>query len=250
MNPVTILAILTQDITFLELINCALIISLPIKLGWITVKGDMAQPKLKSNYNRPLAGFDSSYSNDAQNDNPALLKTLDDATLLSSVVAGSKSAMAEIYDRYSLTCYAIAMRILDSAAAAEEVTRDVLLDVWRQPSDYISSNSVLPIWLTLTTRRRALEFRDLRGRTLDENGIPMPNPHELGISKHQAWRLDKFKRIVAALPADQKQVLELVWFKGLGNDELAQQTGLSLEKIHSRLHSALETLHNALDANE
>jgi RNA polymerase sigma-70 factor (ECF subfamily) len=178
------------------------------------------------------------------------LKTLDDATLLNSVVAGSKSAMSEIYDRYSHTCYAIAMRILDSPTAAEEVTRDCLLDVWREPSNFRSRHNVLPIWLTLTTRRRALEFRESSGRTNDENEIPMPDPHELGLSKLQTWRLDKFKRIVAALPADQKQVLELVWFKGLGNDELAQQTGLSLDKIHSRLHAALDTLHKALDADE
>lgn len=241
---------MTENITFLKLFDCAFIISLLYKLAWINVIGDMAQPRLKSNYSKPLAGFDSTDSNEAHSDNPALLKTLDDETLLNSVVAGSKSAMAEIYDRYSHTCYAIAMRILDSAAAAEEVTREVLLDIWRQPANFRSRNYVLPIWLTLTTRRRALEFRDSNGRTNDENSIPMPNPHELGLSKIQAWRLDKFKRIVAALPAEQKQVLELVWFKGLGNDELAQQTGLSLDKIHSRLLAALETLHKALDADE
>lgn len=223
---------------------------MPIKVQWINVKDNMAQPRLKSKFDRPLAGFESSYADELPGDSPALLKSLDDAALLDSVAKGNKAAMAEIYDRYAHTCYAIAMRILDAAAAAEEVTREVLLDVWRQPANFRSRNFALPIWLTLTTRRRALEFQNFSKRTVDENNIPMPDPHELGLSRLQAWRTDKFKRIVAALPGDQKQVLELVWFRGLGNEELAQQTGLSLDKIHSRLHAALETLHKALDADE
>jgi RNA polymerase sigma factor (sigma-70 family) len=210
----------------------------------------MAQPRLKSNFDKSRAGFDSSYSDEAHGDNPALMKTLDEGTLLDSIVTGNKAAMAEIFDRYAHVCYAIALRILDAPTSAEEVTREVLLDVWRQPANYTARRSELPVWLSLVTRRRALEVRDLGRRTDNENSILLPNPRELGLSNHQAWRLDKFKRIVAALPAEQKQVLELVWFKGLNSTELASQTGQSLATVQSRLLAAVQTMQRALDAHE
>jgi len=210
----------------------------------------MAQPRLKSTYDKSRAGFHSSYTDEAHSENPALMKTLDEEALLNCVAAGNRSAMAEIYDRYAHLCYAIALRILESPALAEEVTREVLLEIWRQPANFTARNNELPVWLTLVTRRRALNMRNNSGREEDENSILLPNPNQLGIYSHQAWRLDKFKRIVAAMPAEQKQVFELVWFKGLATPEVAAQTGLTLHKVETRLTAAIETMQKALEAHE
>src|SRR5215475_8467849 len=82
---------------------------------------------------------------------------MSDAALVSSVRSGNEDAMAELYDRYSSVVYAVALRVLGNAAAAEDVLQEVFLQLWRNPGSFDASRGNLAPWLAVIARNRAVD---------------------------------------------------------------------------------------------
>src|SRR3974377_842516 len=77
--------------------------------------------------------------------------------LVAPVRAGDQPALAELYDRYSSVVYAVALRVLQDAAAAEDVLQDIFMQLWRHPGAYQSSRGHTPAWLAGIARNRAID---------------------------------------------------------------------------------------------
>ncbi len=182
-------------------------------------------------------------------ENPKQLKPLGDAELLDLASAGNRQAMAEIYDRHSHLCYAIALRILNSASAAESVVRDAFLEIWRQPRTFRVQNCLLPAWLATVTRMRALAAGAVSGqRRTDE--LLLPGADELSLAMAQDWRLEKLKRAVTNMPPTTRQALDLAWYQGTTPEAMAGKMGISVAAAQEELETAIGMLEKALLAHE
>jgi RNA polymerase sigma-70 factor (ECF subfamily) len=176
---------------------------------------------------------------------------MDDAALLDAVAEGSQDAMAAVFDRYARIVYCIALRVLREPALAEDVMQEVLLQVWRRPQSFVAQRGNLSAWLSVVTRNRAIDV--LRKRhahdalaPLDE--LPLPDPRDLTVASEQGWLLDKVRRVLDTLPAEQQRPLELAYFDGLSHTEIAERTGSPLGTVKTRIRAGLVSLRKAMNA--
>jgi RNA polymerase sigma-70 factor (ECF subfamily) len=162
--------------------------------------------------------------------------------LLQRIAAGDRAALAELYDRHASLVLALCLRILRDRAEAEEVMQEVFLQAWRQAERYDPGRAGVASWLTVIARSRALDRvrRRVARREAPEEAIPAaaeaPRTAE-AIAVREALR---------ALPPAQRLALELAYYEGLTQVEIAERTGEPLGTIKTRMRSALLKLREAL----
>lgn len=167
------------------------------------------------------------------------------------VVRRDEEALAELYDRFAGTLNALAGRILQDDGAAEEVVQEVFLHAWNRASSYDAGRSSVSTWLVLLTRSRAIDrlrSRQVVARTHDQVRQDAPT-HESAAGVRRVQELDRRRRIrgeLARLPAEQRQVLELAYYGGMTQSEIAATTGIPLGTVKTRTLLALRKLRAAL----
>lgn len=180
-------------------------------------------------------------------------QTIDESPLLERIAQLDQTALSQLYDRYARVLYAVAFKILGSVEEAEEVVLDVFSQVWRTAARYNSTRGRVDTWLFMLTRSRALDRlralqRLTRAVTVSVDNAMMEslslcNPEEdLLISERRAQVL----AALAQLPQEQKQVLELAYYKGMTHVEIAAHTGKSLGTVKTRIRLGLSKLRDAL----
>jgi RNA polymerase sigma-70 factor (ECF subfamily) len=175
-----------------------------------------------------------------------------DAVLVRQVAERRPEALGELYDRYAPLLTGLAFRVLGSRTDAEEVLQDVFLHVWNQAARYDPARSSVSTWLVLIARSRAIDrlrSRRVVERTLEaaqhESGDGHASP-EGADNVLMAERRERVRRELAGLPAEQRQVLELAFFQGLSQSEIAGRTGIPLGTVKTRTLLAMKKLRQAL----
>ncbi|MBW4690613.1 MAG: sigma-70 family RNA polymerase sigma factor [Lyngbya sp. HA4199-MV5] len=177
-----------------------------------------------------------------------------EAALLSRVAQHDQAALADLYDRYARILYSVAFRSLRSAEESEEVVLDVFAQVWRTAARYEGTKGRVDSWLFMMTRSRVLDrLRRLQRTTkvtlASENlaEIQSTNP---GVDPIEnvllAERRDRVLAALSQLPPEQRQAIELAYYKGLTQSEIAAQTNLSLGTVKTRIRLGLSKLRVAL----
>jgi RNA polymerase sigma-70 factor (ECF subfamily) len=165
-----------------------------------------------------------------------------DAEIVAQLRQGDKGALVRLYDEYAGLVYGVARRILRDAAAAEDVVQEVFLQLWRRPGSFDEQRGRLAPWLAVVARHKALDvLRKLKFQVdaaSDERPQPEPAAAE-SASAHSFADADKAKRLMAQLPAEQKQALELAYLDGLTHAEIAARTGEPLGTVKSRIRLGL-----------
>jgi RNA polymerase sigma-70 factor (ECF subfamily) len=180
---------------------------------------------------------------------------LNDAALLRLVAERQPDALAALYDRFAPTLLALARRILDNHADAEEVLQEVFVQVWNRGERYDPARSSVSTWLVLIARSRAIDR--LRSRKVVERTHEAGAQAASGLSEPYASpeavenvfiqeRHERVRREMAALPAEQRQVLEMAFYQGLTQTEIAAKAGLPLGTVKTRTLLAMKKLRNAL----
>jgi RNA polymerase sigma-70 factor (ECF subfamily) len=178
-----------------------------------------------------------------------------DAAVLRRIVERQPDALAELYDRFSPTLLALARRILGSSADAEEVLQEVFVHVWSHAQRYDPARSSVSTWLVLITRSRAIDRLRSRGvveRTHTAAGQAAAVSSESYTSPEALQnvfirqRHERVQREMATLPAEQRQVLEMAFYEGLSQSEIAAKAGLPLGTVKTRTLLAMRKLRNAL----
>jgi len=175
-----------------------------------------------------------------------------DLRLLERIAKGDGEALAELYDRLSPMLLALARRILEDLAEAEEVVQETFLQAWNQAGRYESHRSAVSTWLVLITRSRAIDrlrTRKVVGRTLDGFQQESKGAHTSpeGVSSVQDHeRRQRVRRELDTLPAEQRDVLELAFFEGLTQSEISERTGTPLGTVKTRTLLAMKKLRKAL----
>lgn len=176
--------------------------------------------------------------------------------LLSGITGGDEGAMSKFYQATASRVHTLALRITAQPQAAEEVAADVYLQVWRQAQFYDASRGKVTTWLYTLCRSRALDH--LRRRDL---AITAPDPHDLGAEQaHEdtdpmeaLLSLESDSAVHAALrvlPALERQLLTLAFFKGLTHEEIAGQVEMPLGSIKTVIRRAIKSLRLQLKVGE
>ena len=163
------------------------------------------------------------------------------------VAGGDPAALAEAYDRYADLLYSLARRIVGSTSDAEEVLQDAWLQAWRSARSYDPARGALGAWLVTITRTRALDrLRSMGSRrrgeaaaTIEAASDPPPRSADPATGyARRALRINVATAITALAP-QQRQVLELAFFDGLSQSEIAARLNAPLGTVKSWTRQAL-----------
>lgn len=175
-----------------------------------------------------------------------------DESLVAAVARGDERALGALYDRYAASIYSLALRITGDRLTAQEVAQDTFLRLWKYAKDFDRERGAFGAWLFAIARRRSLDV--LRGRqrqakiadgTFISDGGTLPEPSQADTSE-QIVLAHVISQAVATLPLAQRQAIELAYFGGLTQQQIATQTGEPLGTIKSRMRTAMETLRTRL----
>ncbi len=170
-----------------------------------------------------------------------------DPEVVGGIRQGDKGALVRVYDEYSGLVYGVALRVLRNEQAAEDVVQDVFLQLWRNPAAFDSRRGRLAPWLAVITRHKAVDL--LRKRRFEAGSAETsPLLEALSNAKRPDWVADaeKAKALMARLPAEQRQVLEMSFLDGLTHVEIAARIGEPLGTVKSRIRLGLLFLRKEL----
>jgi len=166
---------------------------------------------------------------------------------------GDERALGTLYDRWVPAVHSLVLHIVRDSAEAEDVVEEVFWQAWRQAARYEPSRGSVSTWLLTIARSRALDkLRSLR-RTRDET-VPLAVATDAVASPvatpQGAAELSERRTLVAAalqeLPREQREALELSYFAGLSQTEIAERTGQPLGTVKTRMRLAMQKLRGKL----
>jgi RNA polymerase sigma factor (sigma-70 family) len=171
-----------------------------------------------------------------------------DEALLALVSRSDDDALAALYDRYGRVAYGLALRVLRDPALAEDAVQEGFLAVWRSSDRFLAERAKPSTWILTLVHRRAV---DLVRREERRRGEPLESaPDPAGRATDEEVGLRSRRRIVQEalrqLPADQREALELAYYGGFTQSELAERLGQPLGTIKSRMFSGLRRLRDLL----
>jgi RNA polymerase sigma factor (sigma-70 family) len=167
-----------------------------------------------------------------------------DEALLEAIAGADEAALAELYDRFGRLAYGVALRVLRDRALAEDAVQEAFLAVWRSAGSYRQERAKPSTWLLTLVHRRAV---DLVRREDRRRAEPLDEPPEApgGAVPEEADLRERRAAVQAALrqlPDDQREALELAYYGGYTQSELAERLGVPLGTIKSRMFSGLTRL--------
>ena len=180
----------------------------------------------------------------------ARARSVSDEALVRRVAARDPQALRGVYDRCAGIALAVALRILRSRSEAEDVVQDAFVEIWKRAGSFDARRGSLNAWVVAIVRSRALDRVRARGsaeRAVQsmqrEDEVPVPLPIE---SAEQRQDRERILAALATLPEEQRRVLELAYFEGLTQKEIAEHTGDPLGTVKTRVRLALEKLSTVL----
>jgi RNA polymerase sigma-70 factor (ECF subfamily) len=185
---------------------------------------------------------------------PYLESGRDDAALVSGMAAGDDRALGALYDRWQGVVHGVVARILRQPNDIEDVVEETFWQAWRQASRFDPARGAVQTWLLTIARSRALDrARALRRRRESpiegDDGevlVQQVAPDDPGLDTEAAEQ----RRIVTAaltqLPAEQREALELGYYGGLSQSEIAERTGQPLGTVKTRMRLAMQKLRSQL----
>jgi len=180
------------------------------------------------------------------------LRASDELALVRRMADGDADALTEIYDRFAPILLAVARRILGASGDAEEILQESFLQAWNQAERYDPGRSSVSTWLVLIARSRALDrlrSRAARDRAAQAAAAEPEAPDTS--SRHEEHvlhgeRRERVRRALAELPEEQRQVLELAFYEGLSQTEIALRTAAPLGTVKTRALLGMKKLRQAL----
>ena len=174
----------------------------------------------------------------------------DDVTLVRAVGAGDRAAFQQLYERHGSILFSLALKILTSRSDAEDVLQETFFQVWKTAPGFDQQRGKPLGWLIMLTRSRAIDrlrSRQTRTRAMQEaahetpGDIPSPE-QEAGAAETRA----QVRQAVVGLPSEVRQPIELAYFSGLTQTEIAAQLGQPLGTVKTRMRAGMSRLREQL----
>ena len=173
--------------------------------------------------------------------------------MLVRLADGELDALEDLYDRYKTMAFSIAYRITNDTTMAEDVVQDAFLGAWRNAARYVEGRGSVKTWLLSIVHHRAIDAIRRRRPTTELPDLELPPPAAFTLP-------DVWAEVAAGLDADtvrealgvlsdvQREAIELAYFGGLTQQEIADRTGTPLGTVKSRMRLGLLAMRRALEA--
>jgi RNA polymerase sigma-70 factor, ECF subfamily len=170
-----------------------------------------------------------------------------DEDLLARVADGDRAAFGDLYNRYARAVLGLAMRRLGDRGRAEDAAQEAFASVWRAARTYRRDRGPVAPWLYAVARNAIAD----RGRTrVEPPAEPLdtpsnePGPDEQAEQSWLAWRVH---RALETVPESERKVLELAYWRGLSQSEIATELGIPLGTVKTRTRAGLARLADELE---
>ncbi|MDQ3167308.1 MAG: sigma-70 family RNA polymerase sigma factor [Chloroflexota bacterium] len=182
-----------------------------------------------------------------------------DADLIGRAAGGDARALEVLYERYSRVVYSFALRIVADPQLAEELLQEVFFRAWQQGGAYSASRGTFVTWLLSITHNMAIDEvrkrrrRPQRADSEDPEAVLAAVP-DLGLSvEDEVWLgalRDTIAGALGTLPPNQRVAIEMAYFRGLTQREIAEQLGEPLGTIKTRMRLGIQKLRDQLEGHE
>jgi RNA polymerase sigma-70 factor (ECF subfamily) len=175
-----------------------------------------------------------------------------DAALMLEVQCGERSALAELYDRFSVRAYRTAFSVCHDRDCAEDAVQDAFVSMWSSRSTYVPARGSVVGWAMTIVRHRAIYLARRRtaaagvdeGPTrLDDQAASDDVPMDFALRAES----EELTGLLARLPPTQREVIRLGFFEGLTHEQIASRLALPAGTVKGRMRLGLTKLRSALD---
>ena len=176
------------------------------------------------------------------------LAHLSDEAVVALVARSEDTALAELYDRYGRIAYGLALRVLRDDALAQDAVQEAFLGVWRTAGRFMPERAKASTWILTHVHRRAVDLVRREERRRAESLELAPEP-AAAAADDDAWlrlRRERVQSALKQLPDPQREALELAYYGGFTQSELAERLGQPLGTIKSRMFGGLSRLRELL----
>jgi RNA polymerase sigma factor (sigma-70 family) len=176
------------------------------------------------------------------------LAHLSDEAVLALIARSDEQALAELYRRFGRLAYGLALRILRDDALAQDAVQEAFLGVWRAAGRFTAERSKPSTWLLTLVHRRAVDLvrREQRRRTEPLQPKTEPMSAEAVDEAELATQRETIRGALRRLPPEQREAIELAYYGGYTQSELAERLGQPLGTIKSRMFTGLARLRDEL----
>jgi RNA polymerase sigma-70 factor (ECF subfamily) len=176
------------------------------------------------------------------------LAHLSDEALVALAARSEQSALAELYDRYGRSAYGLALRVVRDEALAEDAVQEAFLALWRTAPRFVPERGRASAWILTLVHRRAVDLvrREERRRA---DALELDAEPGSGSVDEEAWlrlQRERVQHALRQLPDQQREALELAYYGGFTQSELAERLGQPLGTIKSRMFAGLSRLRELL----
>jgi RNA polymerase sigma-70 factor (ECF subfamily) len=179
-------------------------------------------------------------------------ETSQDEALLSRAASGDEDAFASLYDRLAGPAYSLALHILRDSGWAEDVLQEAFVNIWRRAGSYQRERGTVRAWALTIVRNRAVDHYRHRGAQPRE--VATTDLALLATSDESVWQTvvksleaETVRCALDAIPEEQRAPIEMAYFQGLTQAEIAERTMLPLGTVKSRMRLGLEKLRKHLE---
>lgn len=186
---------------------------------------------------------------------------LRDDELMARIGRRDLRAFEAIHDRYGDLVYSVALRVVGDPHVAEDVAQDVFLRVWRKPERFNQERGKFVTWILSVTRNRSIDERRSQGRRLRHLAMPA-GPEEEDVLPSSDERDDPalaavlseertaVREALEVLPPEQKLAIQLAYFSGLTQQEIATKLGQPLGTVKTRIRLGMRKMRTALEQRQ
>ena len=175
-----------------------------------------------------------------------------DEALVALVARGEEGALAELYDRLGGIAYSLALRVLRDRALAEDAVQEAFLAVWRSAARFVPERARARSWVLTLVHRRAVDLvrREATRRTEPLDDTDRPGGEAADQPTWLRYERERVQKALRTLPDQQRELIELAYYGGFTQSQLADRVGVPLGTVKSRMFTGLTRLGELLRDDE
>ena len=183
------------------------------------------------------------------------MEELTDEVLLQLLRLGNESALGTLYDRYGKTAYSLAYRILGDVHAAEDAVQEAFINIWRRAGSFSAARGTARTWIMAVVHHRSIDIgRKRRGITPRELPLELErlpeDPSDTWTEVSNTLDRELLKECLERIPDDQGEAIQMAYFDGYTQREIAELKGIPLGTVKGRIRIGMDKLRSLLQELE
>src|SRR5881396_279961 len=178
-----------------------------------------------------------------------------DVDLMLGIQSGDADALSQLYDRYNGIVKALILRIIHNETEADDLLQEVFMEIWKQVKNFSAEKGKPLGWMVTLARRRAIDgLRKKQAYQRAEERLKNETEQQPDAWVHNATEEEivlsdtraLIRKVIAGLPPPQQQAIDLAFFKGMSQREIAAKTNTPLGTVKTRLELGLKKIYDGL----